>query len=309
MVDVPQLPGERLKLERQRRGLDEREVAGHLHLSLSYFRALEADDYEHLPGVLFIKGYLRNYARFLDLPPEELVSGFEGMHSPQESVESHESIVVETGKVELLTKMRATNWRHSGKWVVAIVVILLLGWWVWPVGRTVPTEPVAAGRTTPQSDNAVLQNTVVQATGQMATKTAEKEDAEPVVGKANDHAPVSKSGPSVQTSTQTNKTVQTKTKSGITPAAGLEQESTAPAILARLQVAFSGQCWVEVADATGAFIFKGERTAGSQLSLTGKAPFALTFGNGSAVTRVLVDGKSVSLPGSSPGDVIHLQAP
>ncbi len=63
------LPGERLRRAREEQGLSQDEVSKHLRLSLSYLRALEEDDYDRLPEPPFIKGYLRNYARFLGLPP------------------------------------------------------------------------------------------------------------------------------------------------------------------------------------------------------------------------------------------------
>ena len=65
------LPGERLRRAREEQGLSQDEVSKHLRLSLSYLRALEEDDYDRLPEPPFIKGYLRNYARFLGLPAEE----------------------------------------------------------------------------------------------------------------------------------------------------------------------------------------------------------------------------------------------
>ena len=71
------LPGERLRRAREEKGLSQEEACKHLRLSSSYMRALEQDDYERLPEAPFIKGYLRNYARFLGLPAEELARQFQ----------------------------------------------------------------------------------------------------------------------------------------------------------------------------------------------------------------------------------------
>ena len=71
------LPGERLRRAREEKGLSQEEACKHLRLSTSYMRALEQDDYERLPEAPFIKGYLRNYARFLGLPAEELARQFQ----------------------------------------------------------------------------------------------------------------------------------------------------------------------------------------------------------------------------------------
>ncbi|UWN51246.1 Cytoskeleton protein RodZ [Alcanivorax sp. ALC70] len=81
------LPGERLRRAREEQGLSQDEVSKHLRLSLSYLRALEEDDYDRLPEPPFIKGYLRNYARFLGLPAEELARRFQQEVDAQHSAE------------------------------------------------------------------------------------------------------------------------------------------------------------------------------------------------------------------------------
>src|SRR5690606_21273808 len=73
----PNLPGSRLQTERKRQNLSEQDVAARLHLSMTYLKALESDDYERLPQAAFVKGYVRNYARLLGLPPEDLVRDFQ----------------------------------------------------------------------------------------------------------------------------------------------------------------------------------------------------------------------------------------
>ena len=68
--------GRRLAAARKERELDIRVVASELHLDISTIEALEADDMAALPAAIFVKGYLRSYARLVDLPEEEIVSAF-----------------------------------------------------------------------------------------------------------------------------------------------------------------------------------------------------------------------------------------
>ncbi len=42
-------------------------------------KALEDDDFSRLPGVAYVTGFLRNYAQYLSLDAEELVSRYKGM--------------------------------------------------------------------------------------------------------------------------------------------------------------------------------------------------------------------------------------
>jgi len=71
------LPGRRLQAAREKLGWNEADVARKLHMSVSFVRAIEADDYERLPEATFIKGYMRNYARLLEIPADEVANLFE----------------------------------------------------------------------------------------------------------------------------------------------------------------------------------------------------------------------------------------
>ena len=48
--------GDILQQERQRLGLNEKEVADQLHITMHYVKALESNSYEKLPGAVFAKG-------------------------------------------------------------------------------------------------------------------------------------------------------------------------------------------------------------------------------------------------------------
>lgn len=66
--------GEKLRYARESKGLSLQEVSSALCLSVSVIDALERDAHEKLPAPVFIKGYLKNYADFLQLPllPEDI---------------------------------------------------------------------------------------------------------------------------------------------------------------------------------------------------------------------------------------------
>ena len=68
--------GARLSAARKVCELDKRVVANELHLDLATIEALENDDKAALPAAIFVKGYLRNYARLVGLSEEEIVSDY-----------------------------------------------------------------------------------------------------------------------------------------------------------------------------------------------------------------------------------------
>jgi cytoskeleton protein RodZ len=60
-------PGATLRRARERAGVSVEEVAERLNLLVSHLEALENDDYTHFSGEVFLRGYIRGYARLLEL--------------------------------------------------------------------------------------------------------------------------------------------------------------------------------------------------------------------------------------------------
>lgn len=71
------LPGQYLSRARESRGMSIVDIARTLKFSERQIEALERDDYHQLPGVTFIRGFIRSYARLLKLDPAPLIAMLE----------------------------------------------------------------------------------------------------------------------------------------------------------------------------------------------------------------------------------------
>src|SRR4051794_32595952 len=69
---LPSLP-ERLYAARERKGVDLYRAERDTKIRARYLGALERGDYRELPGSVYTKGFLRNYALYLGLDPEEIL--------------------------------------------------------------------------------------------------------------------------------------------------------------------------------------------------------------------------------------------
>lgn len=69
--------GAYLKKERELRKVSLEEVSEETHVKLEYLRAMEGDRFDKLPGMTFIRGYLRAYADYVGLMPDEVLLRFE----------------------------------------------------------------------------------------------------------------------------------------------------------------------------------------------------------------------------------------
>lgn len=65
--------GERLRLARESQGISLSQAAAETRILQRYLVALEDGDYGNLPGDVYTRGFIRNYAACLGLQPDELI--------------------------------------------------------------------------------------------------------------------------------------------------------------------------------------------------------------------------------------------
>jgi cytoskeletal protein RodZ len=78
--------GDILRQQREKRGITLDQAAADTRIREKFIKALEDGDYMSLPGAVYTKGFLRNYAEYLDLNQDELVVLFHqerGLQAPE----------------------------------------------------------------------------------------------------------------------------------------------------------------------------------------------------------------------------------
>lgn len=68
--------GERFRAAREQRGLTLSDVAEHLRIRSVYLAAIEDENWKAIGAPVYIRGFLRTYARYLGLDAEEAVAAF-----------------------------------------------------------------------------------------------------------------------------------------------------------------------------------------------------------------------------------------
>ena len=117
-------PGRRLQEARKAANLTLVDVAAQLHLDTTTIEALEQDDYGKLPAPAFVRGYLRSYARLLDLAPGPVVNAYDsrGFEPPALVADISTSTQAQGESSDL-------PWRMMTYLVIAVVVTLVVLWW------------------------------------------------------------------------------------------------------------------------------------------------------------------------------------
>ena len=79
--------GKFLRDTRESRGIDLRDAAQQTRISIQYLKALEAEDFSKLPGAVFVRGFLKNYGKFLRLDESEVMRRYTEMQqTPSPSI-------------------------------------------------------------------------------------------------------------------------------------------------------------------------------------------------------------------------------
>lgn len=80
--------GHILREARETKGLTLQEVQEETRINIRYLEALENGDYDRLPTPVHVRGFLRNYARFLGLDPQPLLDRYEyGQNNKPKKIE------------------------------------------------------------------------------------------------------------------------------------------------------------------------------------------------------------------------------
>src|SRR3989339_967999 len=79
---VSALPGALLREARERLGLSIADAAAHTKLAPRQIEALEADDFQHLPEMTFVRGFVRSYAKILQLDAQPLLADIPQVNAP-----------------------------------------------------------------------------------------------------------------------------------------------------------------------------------------------------------------------------------
>ncbi len=286
--------GVQLRAARERQGLSQKDVARQLRLPLTVIAALEEDRTQQIPMV-YLKGYLRSYARFLELDEQQLCTG---MADQQKVPELRLA----------LPHGRNYSWlEHTGKvagyLVVTAFVVAPLVWWFTQgavrlsfdeslVSSQQPVATSQSDRQPGQIDNQAgntdtPDNNHLQASAAPfpSLRSSGNNDQPPILDTVAAESLLSEpeqpdnlveAVASADDSAQQDQP-QTEPVAEVLPDSGFDQ----------LRIQMLNDSWVEITAADGERLEYDLLSTGRIKSYSGKAPFKLLFGRASAVELFL----------------------
>ena len=307
-------PGETLRQARERNGWSLADVALKLNLTASSLSNLETGAFDKLPGHTFARGYIRAYAKLLDMDQASLVHEFDLYTGTDSSGSSVHSL----GRIEEPVRVSHT--------ILRIVSLLLLvavvgGGFIWWQDQTsmrakdlvslAPehVEVEGADGTTQihpldePEDQAVAESATGEApvAVEPAPETPGTALALPVAPGA---APAAPAVPAAPAPAATPATV-----APVAPAAVAVPATTVTTPVAgegKVALRYTADCWTQVTDGTGKVLFGGLKRKGENLEVGGKPPLSLRLGFARGA-QVTYNGQPVDVAPFTSGETARLK--
>ena len=290
-------PGERLQAARIQQGLSLEDVASRMHLSVNILEAIEENDFEEINAPIFVKGYLRAYARIVSLDEDEMIQLYLDYYSEEDPpITSTSNMAPELSVADARIK-----------WTTYLVIIvlgaLLAAWW-WNKEQsqdgTISLEaeaPVTETEMSAQSETAISE---IAATSETQPEPvaepeppAETEPVEVVESEPEpaDEEPVEQ--PVVEQEPEIEMEAPEQVQS-FSDDSGLKLTRLAPSGSDKLLVIVHADTWADIKDGADHQMVFDLLRANQTLELTGEAPFAVFLGNGHGV-EIRFNGEEVEV--------------
>lgn len=278
---IPMLPGDLLRFQREQAGLTLEQASELARIKPSVLAAIESGETTAIPSV-YLRGYIRNYARALGVDSAEIEAHMEHVHGAEPGVQSVFTVATNRGRTE--------RWLKASSYLAASAVIAALAW-------QFTHEAVRFS----QGDSDLAAATAVRSE---SGESRPGETAAPPRS-ANTHLNASIASVEVMQSRGERSGGKAAAEQAWAAIGGQTEPAAIGPGLHRLVVNTSADSWVEIIDGQGAELELDLIRAGSQREYSGSGPFRVMLGRASAVDLSL-DGESIDLAPHTRGNVARL---
>lgn len=280
--------GGRLKAAREAKNLAPADVASKLKLTARQVEALEQEDFEHLPSEIFVRGFVRNYARLVGIEPESLIAPVDVQAEVSETITApNAGLNVGSSGIRL--------WLVYPIVALAFFVLLVAALYYWlrqGEDALIASPPEVVSQLVPPTENVLPQAGIAppaDAAGPAPAVSAGAADAAADVASngspqvaSPSTSPDSSSGPSTQPA---------PVAEAVSPMPGTVADASSGRRNMRFEPATDA--WIQVVDGQGARFSKLVR-AGTAESFIGTPPFRLVVGE-AALVKLTYNGHSIDL--------------
>jgi len=277
-----------LRLAREKSNMSVADVAQKLLISVDIIKALENSQADALPALTFTQGYIRSYARLVNVSADEIIDDYIKMAPDAKQMLLPNSVLpVQKCSNDRLVKLITYSF--------VIIAVFVFVFWFSKTDFKLKSEGVddivkfnsrGSDKVAPE---AVLEESVQPASEIKPADIEQVPDTEnSVASVTNDtHKAV------LESELVTNVTEPSIATSASIKSAPLENSDNSPAAVADvLLLSAQADSWCEIQDATGKRLYYQLLNRGEEVELLGTAPFMVFLGNAPKI-RVEVNNKIV----------------
>jgi cytoskeleton protein RodZ len=320
-------PGETLRQARENKNWSLPDVALRLNLTVTSLSNLETGNFDKLPGHTFARGYIRAYAKLMDLDQASLVNQFD----QYTGTDGKGSNVHALGRIEEPVRLS-----HNILRIVSLLLLIALvgGGFVWWQDQAAMRgkEPASIGmeHVEVESADGTTQIHPLDEPEDQAVADAQNGNSAPLpLNNSEPVAPAVPATPSASTTTATapattatapvhtattpatpvaptrTPSTPTATAPAVAPTATAEA-APVPAGSGQVQVQFTADCWTQVTDGNGKVLTSGLKRKGDSIDVNGKPPLTLRLGYARAA-QVSYNGQPVDVAPFTSGETARLK--
>ncbi len=301
---------------RKHLGYSQKEVADKLYLTTTFIRYIDAGEFDKIPKQAFVKGYLRSYARTVNLSDDEIVALYEAeleSHEPEPEIKRVTEEDVSTSSIT--GPVLQTGLIGFG---VLLLIVALVWWLVSEPKSPAPrvTQPTVQPPEPPELVEPALPESTdfddaVSRTEDTRTEDARTEDTGTETAATVEALPADEDGPG-ETPPESPELTATSASTGTSEevADTLDEAPESEEILFertsdgersfitvdaggfdQLEISFTDECWIEVGDSEQGLIYHDLNDDGDVLTIYGTGPFEILLGRATGV-EMIYNGRS-----------------
>ena len=323
-------PGALLKEARIKAGLSVAEIAEKLRLKVCNIENLEADVYDESISMTFTKGYLKLYAKQVQLPEAEVLEAFDKLNTKGKEPAKLQSFSRRVARQASDDRLMLVTYL-----IVFGVIALVVIWWLQQsntdsalnISNIIESDPPAQQTTDnpnssqldespaaiaePAEDSSRLvepssdslegdepAQTEESAGGAPSTQVSETNDDRLIDGEPALTGAETEAMEDTPQTTAQDLSVPTDNLQNATAAQDAAESEPDPTAdfgdPVELVFQFSGDCWMNLVDATGEAIAYGVKASGRVMPVSGVPPFEVTLGAPESV-QITYDGTAVDM--------------
>lgn len=314
--------GEVLQAARVAKQLTQQDISNSLRYSVKQINALEQGEFDLLPDAMITRGFIRSYAKLLEIDAEPLLASYR----QSVSSESDKVIAVRSSMRPVQLTKESQPWL---KYILAsILVLLFLLAWLFYVDYMPKSSGEAVERTSEVIEEAApaasepLPEIALPAAQRMAESDAVAPDlaADPnaAINTATQAATVAADVKPLDTVTQSDlkplaPPVNQQMQAPVTASPVAASPVTASPVIVSsvkpadktLSMSFTAQTWVSVADKSGKVVYEKMSRGGDLATINAAPPLSLVIGNASG-TKLNFGGKDIDLAPNTKDNVARI---